>query len=757
MSRGSEPAAARAGAALVAAFLLALSSHARAATVSGFLTDRESGESLAYASVLLSGEGLTTGSPTNEEGYYALTGLPAGTFTLAYACMGYLRTSETVTLATALAVVRRDVALTPAPIEGEGVEVTAGRGEDEGDLQPGFLELAATDLQRMPAFVEQDIIRSLQLLPGIQAASDISSGLYVRGGGPDQTLILLDQIPLYNPTHAFGFFSTFNADAIKDVNLYKGAYPAAYGGRLGSVLDVANRDGNRNAFHGRGGASMIAARTTLEGPVGNGSWIASGRRTYLDPILAAVRNDTTEVPEYYFYDLNARANQSFGESDRLVVSGYMGRDDLFLDLDEGSSVGIRWGNNAATAKWTHLFSPALFGNFLVAGSEYFSTTSLSLFETPISWDNRLRDLSLKGDLDTRVGSRHRLTTGFWASRYEFSFTQEFNRDVQIDLEIAPYSYAGYVQDEWAMTPATTVRAGLRGQYFSEGSRWMGEPRLSVSRSLSPTVRLKAAGGVYHQFLQLVATEGFSGGDFWVPIDASAEPGRSWQAVLGSEWEPSRQWFLSAEAYYTGLSNLVVLDNAVSADAGGTESNDVFQTGGSGHATGVEVFCERRTGALTGWVGYALGRSRRRFPEMNQGREFPPKYDRRHDFKVVTSYRAGPWTYGADLVYGTGQAFTPAGARYSLRSPATGVLPRDDYLLPAEHNSARLLPYHRLDVSAARQGSLFGWQAQWHVQIFNVYSRRNEWFVTYDAQDPETKPEVARMLPIIPTVGVSFEF
>src|SRR5688572_17750133 len=359
-----------------------------AASLSGFVRDADSGEPVAYANVFVQGEPASKVALCNAEGYYSLPNIPAGAFRVSAQAVGYRASSDSVSVPEG-ADVRHDVRLEPAPVDIKEIEVVGDPGRKEEALQPGFVALEARKLQRLPAVGEPDLVRSLQLLPGVQAASDVSSGLYIRGGGPDQTLILLDQIPLYNPTHAFGFFSTFNPDAIKDVNLYKGAYPAQYGGRLGSVLEVTNREGNKNEFHGRGGVSLLAARLTLEGPVGRGSWIVSGRRTYLDPILSLLRTDTNEIPEYYFYDLNARVTQEIGPSDRLTFSGYFGRDDLFLDLDEGSFIGLRWGNAAATAKWTHVFSPTVFGNFLLAGTHYDSKSDLSFFETPFNFTNGL--------------------------------------------------------------------------------------------------------------------------------------------------------------------------------------------------------------------------------------------------------------------------------------------------------------------------------------------------------------------------------
>lgn len=736
--------------------LLFLAAPAGAATLSGFVRDAESRESLSHATVIVRRDALTTGALTNNEGYYAVPGLAPGTYLVSWNYVGYETGRDTLIVVDGVDV-RRDIELQPAPLEIPEIDVSADRQEKIASLQPGFIGLEAKALRRIPSIGEQDIIRSLQLLPGIQAASDVSSGLYIRGGGPDQTLILLDQITLYNPTHAFGFFSTFNPDAIKDVNLYKGAYPAQYGGRLGSVLDVSNRAGNQKAFEGHGGVSLIAARATLEGPVERGSWILSARRTYLDPFLDAMRKGGEEIPEYYFYDVNGRINRSFGTSDNVILSGYAGNDDLLLDLDEGSFVDIQWGNLAGTAKWTHVFAPRLFGNFLLAGSRYHSDTEVSFFETPGFFRNNLLDLTAKADLDFRASPKHQLTGGLIASRYRFEFSQGFNFETNSKILQRPYSTAGYIQDEWILSPRFTLQPGIHLRYFSEGSSWRAEPRISFRDQIRPDWRIKVGGGLYSQYLQLISTEGFSGSDLWVPLDQSVDPGTSWQVVAGVEHEPSEARSYSLETYYTDLSDLVAIDTRVAADQGSVRSNDIFLTGGTGWAAGLELFLQQRTGPMTGWIGYTLGYSRRNFDELNQGATFPPKYDRRHDIKFVLSWDRGPWTYNADFVYATGQAFTPAGARYQIRNPGTGQIQNDDFLLPADRNSGRLLPFHRFDVGATRQAHFFGLEGEWFFQVYNLYNRRNEWFIQYDTENAKAKPEVVKQLPVIPTLGVNFEF
>ena len=712
---------------MLAAWLLSAGA-AQAATLSGFVTDADNGEALIRAAIAV--EGLQLGAVSNNSGYYAVKQVPAGTHVVSASHIGYQTRRDTLRFG-ADEIVRLSLALVPKPVDiGEEVSVEAER-----------ISIRAKPVQQLPALGEADLLRSLQLLPGIQAVSDISSGLYVRGGGPGQTAILLDDIPLYNPSHLFGLFSTFNPDAIKKVDLYKGAYPAPYGRTLGAVLDVSNREGNRQRTSGRGGVSLISGRLLTEGPVGQGSWMLAGRRTYLEPVLSAIRSRGVDIPlNYYFYDFNGKVNQRWGD-DTFTVSTYWGQDDLWLDLedDEESFVDLRWGNRALTARWTHIFSPALFGHFMAAGSSYESIIALRFLDAPIRIANRIRDLSLKGDLDYFANRHHTLSLGFLATLFEFHFARSFNERTQLDLRQEPVLLEGYVQDEWRLGPTTRVQLGGRGTYFSVGDRLHFTPRLSLSHALSDKVRAKAAGGVYRQHLQLITTEAFSGGDFWVPLDSTVEPGRSYQAVTGVEWTPSQRYQLSVEAYYTDLANLVTVDTEVADDNEATHSDAVFNSNGTGWASGLEVFWHRRTGALTGWVGYALSWTRRTFPELNAGQPFPPKHDRRHDLSFVASYKVGAWRFGANLAYATGQAFTPVSET------------------PAQRNSARLLPYHRLDVSASRSFELWRADSELYVQIFNVYSRRNEWFVQLDSVEPEVDPRKIEQLPIIPTLGFNFSF
>ena len=738
--------------------------------LAGTITDAATGEPLPYVSIVAVGRGqnVRRGASSREDGTFTIADLPPGAYDVEISCIGYVSAVRTIDVpspdptpgtADARATITLDAALDFEAIPLEGVDVTGDRFARDEEVQTGFVVLEADELAELPAVGEADPIRSLQLLPGIQAASDISSGLYVRGGGPDQTLVLLDQVPIYNPTHAFGFFSTFNADGIDKVTLYKGAYPAQYGGRLGAVLDVTNRAGSREKTKAKFGISTIAARGTVDGPIGkNATYLVSARRTYLEPILSALRNEDNQIPEYYFYDLNGKlVLNAEDRRSRWVFSSYGGRDNLYFDLDTDSFLDIGWGNRMFTAGYERFLGENALAEVYVAASEYESVTDVKIFTTPFSFENRLRDYNVRADISWEPTARHRLSGGLASSIYDFKFQQVFNEEKQVDFDTQPYDVSLFFQDEWTPNEYSTVRGGARLRYFSAGNVFLFEPRISLSRQVSDKVRLKWGGGVYNQYLQLVTTEGFSAGDFYLPIDESAKPGRSYQTVTGLDWEISRKYQVSFETYYTGLNDLVLFDNNVNGDGSDTDAESVFLTGGKGFATGVEVFAQRRVGPLTGWVGYTLGWTRRTFDELNQGKSFPPKYDRRHDLSVVGRLERGKWTYTANFLSATGQAYTPASARWGIRNPTTGVID-PGLILPAERNSERLLPYHRLDVSVMRDFSLFGTPATWVFQVFNLYSRRNEWFIQYSNQtDEQIEPEIIKMLPIIPSLGVTFEF
>jgi hypothetical protein len=729
---------------------------APAAVITGQVLDATDGVPLHYATVLL--VGTSQGTFTNASGQFVLTAVAATVCTLAVKHVGYTYWSDTLTVADG-SVINRAIRLRPMVIElQETTTVTADRVTAAPGPSPGLVEVDAPALRQLPAVGEPDLLRSLELLPGVQTASDISSGLYIRGGGPDQTRILLDQVPVYNPSHAFGLFSTFNPDVAKEVALYKGVYPAAYGANLGAVLDVSSRDGNYDGAAGMAGISLVTGRILVEGPVGNrgrGAWMAAARRTYLDPVLAALRAAGQDVPSYYFYDANAKVAFAPDPSTFVAAAIFGSRDRLTYDSDQETAFGQRWGNYTTSARVERLFSPTLSGRLRAATSAYTSHTHANVFATPVGFANSVRDYSLQADLDWAARTQHRLAAGARATRYSIGYTSAFNQVEQVSITPTPYLLGVYVEDAWQPGALTSARLGLRGEYYSPGGRFAAMPRLTVQRMVQPGWRLELGAGSYRQYLQLVSTEGFSGADFLLPVDRRTAPGRAVQTTAGLHWEPSPRYHLAAEAYHSRMRDLVELNEDAAADDPGEATADIFRTDGRGRAYGLELFAEKRAGRTRGWLGYTLGKTRRRFAEVNDGRSYYPKYDRRHDLTAVASRRQGAWTWGATFTWATGQAYTPAAARYSLRDPATGVV--EDYVLPAARNSARLRPYHRLDVSARRNLHWWGLEGQAYLQVFNAYSRRNEWFIQYDTDSPVAEARVVRMLPVVPTFGLDFAF
>ncbi len=736
------------------------SSGALAATLSGVVADADSGDVMPFVTITVSGpgEGDAATERTGEselDGRYRFEGLEAGPYTVAFDFPGYAPESRSVDLV-AGETRELDVDMFVVAIELDEQVVSAAPVDDDALLQPGYLSIDSGTLDELPGIAEADPLRALQTLPGVAAASDVSSGLYIRGGGPDQTLVAMDGVPVYNPTHAFGLFSTFNNDVVDDLSLYKGAYPAAYGGRLGAVLDVGMRRPESSEVRGKLGVSLIAARGYVEGSLGEDRWLVAGRRTYLEPVLSALRTEENPIPSYYFYDLNA--TYLTGRLGGLTTfSIYHGRDEVSVDADENTTFDVGWGNTVAMLRHERPLSDRLLGSLTLSTSLYGSDAEAEILATPFEVRNDLQDLTATAAVDWDAGRGHRLRAGVTAASYDLAYLQRFNFDVAVDYGTRPFELSAYLDDRWRFTESTTVRAGLRGRYISDGERALLEPRLTIAQDLADGLRLKTGFGIFHQYMQLVSTEGFSAGDFYLPIDETAELGQSIQGVVGLEWTLSPRDVLSLEFYETSLDELVVFDNTTAADATGFTAEEIFVTGGSGRARGMEVLVQRDFGDLTGWIGYTLGATRRQFAELNRGEEFAPKYDRTHDVNVVLSRSWGQWKLGAAFRYGTGQAFTPAAARYQVRDPGTGEIKDLGQVIAGERGSARLLPYHRLDLSARKPITLFGLGGELVIEVFNVYNRRNEWFVQYETDGPVTEATVVQMLPLIPSVGVNLEF
>ena len=746
------------------------------ASLSGYVRDATNGETLLGANVVLQGDTTVAdpiwrGTATNNAGYYSLPDIPPGTYTVVASYLGFTRYTDTLTLEAGEAR-RLDIDLQPANLEVGEVVVTGERDAAE-EQSIGAARVPTALIKELPTVLEPDLFRSLQLLPGVKAASDFSSGLYIRGGSPDQTLILLDRTTVYNPTHFFGLFSTFNPDAIKDVQLYKGGYPAEYGGRLGSVVDIYNKDGNRQEAEGGLSVGLLASRAYVEGPYGRGddgnergSYMVAVRRSTLEPVLAALQNaDIEGIPEsFHFYDVNAKVNADLGANNRLSVAAYGGQDVLDLEFLDDGRFDIEYGNRTLSVDWTHLLSDGVFTNLTLTRSGYQSTPIATIAGTRITQDNEVTDWSLKADVEAQPNEKHTLQAGVWAGTLEFRLRETFDGDETFRQRLQSEYASAYVQDAYSPTDDWTFTAGLRASHFASGNFWRIEARLSVDYALTPSVRLQTAYGRYHQYLTLETSQLFTGFDTWLTTDEGVPPAYGDQFVAGIKTQPLPGWDLNVEAYARTMRDLFERDPFL-PDVAGVPYAETFRFG-RGRAYGGELLLRRNTGRLSGFLGYTLGRTERRFPQVNVSSSgtpqfYVPKYDRTHDLNLVLNYRLNDaWKLSSVFNYATGQAYTQPTFRYSLPNDPfqSSSVSRDVLISP--FNGERLPAYHRLDIGATRTGRFFGVaDYQFQVQLINAYSRRNIWFYFFEFEDDGsvTREEVPQIPVPIPNLSFSLTF
>ena len=734
----------------------------QSASVNGYVKDSQTGETLISANVAFLEN--NRGASTNTLGYFTITNVQSGTYTLAASYIGYKLFQQEITLSTGENL-RIDIELIPEFIQGEEI-VVESEAEKEELKSIGTAQVKTELIKALPAIFEADVFRSIQLLPGVKAASDFSSGLYIRGGSPDQTLILLDRTTVYNPSHFFGFFSTFNPDAIKDVRLYKGGYPAEYGGRLGSVLSIYNKDGNRNDLAGSVTLGMLASRASIEGPIKKGSYMFAFRRSTLEPLLAALRQSTDNVPSlFYFLDFNGKVNFDASKSDKFSLAAYAGTDKVRFPFADDAEFLLNYGNQTISGNWTHIFNEKLFSNFVLTGSRYFNTPSFEFGGTPFERDNNIYDYSIKSDLEYLPNEKHQISTGVWAGIFTLRLQDRFDNQDSFSSRIHSRYGSFYVQDTWQPTDLWKIIGGMRLNYFSDGEFLRAEPRLSIEHKLSDRVRLQTAYGRYNQFFTLITNEAFSGFDVWLTTDDGVNPAFGDQFILGAKTIPFENYGLDVEVYYRTMNDLFELDPFL-PDAAGFLYRDVFRFG-EGYAYGVEAMFEKQVGRFNGYIGYTWGQTWRKFPGFNvelgaenQGARFyPPKYDRRHDVNFVLNYQLSrKWKLTGAWVYASGQAYTLVLGRYALFDEPYNGFDSNDAFVVDQVNASRLPSYHRLDLSFARQGTFFGLgDAELQLQVINAYSRRNVWFQAYDFEENPIDVSDVTMLPLVPAISYTVKF
>ena len=719
--------------------------------ITGYVKDATSGETLIMANVYI--DGTQQGTTTNNSGYYTMPDVKPGEYTLVASYIGFLDFRKKITVAPGAAL-RIDIELKPAVVEGQTVTVEAEYTFEE-EKQVGVLDMQPAQVRDLPAILEADLFRAIQLLPGIKASSDFSSGLYIRGGSQDQTLILLDRTTVYNPSHFFGFFSTFNPDAIKDVRIYKGGYPAEYGGRLGSVIAIFNRDGNRKEFQGRLSVGLLASRLNLEGPIPKGSVMFALRRSTLEPLLAALRNSIDDVPDaFYFYDLNGKINYDPNENNRLNFAFYAGTDNVEFPFAEDAEFNLNYGNRTFSTNWTHVFSKKLFSNFTLTASNYFSYPRFLINSTRFERDNTVSDYSVKGDFEYIPSGKFQFKTGFWAGALELAVRNRFDNEETLNETIDAKYGSAYVENQWKPSERMSVKTGLRGSYIDSGDFYRLEPRISAEYFYRMDMLFQVAYGRYYQYLTLITNEAFTGFDTWLTTDDGVPPAWGDQFVVALKTKPSETYNFDVELYYRNMRELFELDPRVQ-DPAGLDYNELFRFG-KGYAYGAEFFLQRRKGKLNGFLGYTWGTSRRRFPEYNNDMYYPPKFDRIHDVNMVMNYQLSKkWRATVVFNYATGQAYTDVLGSYELNFPTSSN--ELDPFIVGGLNATRLPAYHRLDVGFTRNGKLFKLPYELQLQVINLYSRRNIWFYSYDLTENPIVREDVRMLPIIPNISFTIDF
>lgn len=710
------------------------------AALDGFITDASNGETLISANVFI--EGTLRGATTNLSGYYAISGIQPGTYTVRFSYIGFDPIQSEVTFASGESV-RLDIELTTTAELLEALEVAADRITEEEIRSIGVGQISVATIQQLPQVFEPDVFRSLQLLPGVAQSSDYSSGLYIRGGDPGQTLILLDRTKIYNPSHVFGFFSSFNTDAIKDVRLYKGGFPAAYGGVLGSVLDVQNKDGNRRETHGKVSAGLLASRAFAEGPYSRGSWMVALRRSTLEPILKAFESEDAVPRAFYFYDFNGKINFDASPNDKLSLSFYAGSDYLRSEFAEQFEVKLNYGNRTIAGNWIHLWSNQFFTNTTITASWYESIPRARFSGTNFKQINRVAETSVRADFEYYAGSRHAVVGGIWAGIFNAPLTNFFDDREVFHTRNRVEHAAFYLQDTYRPTPGWSITSGVRGTFYGYGRYFTVAPRLSVERQFGSAVRAQASAGRYYQFLTLITNEVFSGFDFWLTSGDGVRPAYGDQYILGLKTNLPAGITLDTEVYYRTMRQLFVLD-PFSNGLAGLEYAELFAFG-KGRAGGFEIQLSRQSGRINGFIAYTLASTNRYFSRLNPDaygdpRSFSPRNDRLHDLNVVAQWRISRrWELGAVFTYATGQAYTRPEASYTVYGARlVNGLQQTDILVSPGLNQARLPAYHRLDFGATWSGSL-GSFADYalQMQVINTYARENTWFIFNEVDDDGT--------------------
>lgn len=762
-------------------------------TLSGYVRDAESGEDLIGATVFV--KGINKGSVTNHYGFYSIT-LLSGNYDVVVSYVGYTEQLHKINLNKNISL---NVKLEEQTLTMEEVVITGERSDaNVKSTDVGKFDIQVEKVKTMPAFMgEVDILKTIQLTPGIQSAGEGNSAFYVRGGGPDQNLILLDEAVVYNASHLLGFFSVFNADALKNFEISKAGMPANYGGRLASVLDISMKEGNNRKYQVEGGIGLISSRLTVQGPIkkDTSSFIISGRRTYIDVLVKPLVRKTSpfKTSGYYFYDLNAKFNYKISDKDRIFVSGYFGRDIFDMKIDTGSfKNNISWGNSTATLRWNHLYNSRLFMNTTLIYSDYQFEFGASQQQYDLGLYSGVVDYQAKTDYTYLISPSNNLKFGADYIYHIFTpshFTAKTG-DVDFNLgkkvKLYSHDFALYVNDEIELSPRLKLNGGLRYTFFRQVgpfTRYIQddnysdidtvfyekgdniktynniEPRLSARFSIDDKSSLKASFTQNYQYIHLVGISTISlPTDIWVPSSTIVKPQLGYQYSFGYYRNfDSDMYETSVEVYYKQMKNQIEIREGASIEQAFQNNIDNNFTFGNGESYGAELFIKKSKGKITGWLGYTLSWTSRNFSELNNGKTFYAKYDRRHDVSFITTYELNKkWTFSVVWVYATGNAMTIPISRYFIEGNIV-----NEY---GERNAYRMKPYHRLDLSVTYYfKKKKNFEHNLNFSVFNAYNRYNPYYIYFETTGNindfklETKAKQVSLFPVLPSVTWNFKF
>ena len=789
-------------------------------TISGFVVDKETGESLIGVNVIWKDQ--FQGTTTNAFGFYSIT-LPEGNVNIDFSYIGFDIYAESISLTEDLTL---NIELAPSAQNIQEV-IVVGEETVVDRTQSSLVEVPVEQIKTIPAFLgEVDVLKAIQLLPGVQSGGEGTSGFYVRGGGPDQNLILLDGVPVYNASHLFGFFSVFNADAIKNVRLTKGGFPSRFGGRLSSVLEIDMKEGNMKKFQGEGSVGLISSKLSIEGPIlkDKTSFIVSARRTYID-ILAQpfIRKTNNGNPAgYFFYDINAKINHKISDRDRLYLSLYSGKDRFYLSEDYNSNdqkttsdenfsyrneadFGLEWGNLTSALRWNHLFSNKLFSNTTLTFTKYQFQTDLTSstfqrFQNMVSQDSLqfvyysgIEDVGAKIDFDYIPNPNHYIRFGVNYIYHSFypGAINLFERNVDIDslqnqtTTILDTSFVFserlynndsflFIEDDIKVNDRLKINAGIHLAYFNtNGTAYTDvQPRISSRYIINKDWSVKASYAQMQQHIHLLSNTSVGLPiDIWVPSTDSVPPQQSRQLACSVNHNFKNGLFeISLEGYYKSMDNLISLKPGTDI-IDFQDWRDKIEIAGQGRSYGVELFLQKKKGKTTGWFGYTLAFSERQFDNINFGKWYPYKYDRRHDISVVASHKFNDkFDIGMTWVFGTGNNITLETARFpsiNLGGNINGITENsiNEIEYYPSRNNYRMASYHRLDLGLNFHKQKKWGERTWSIGAYNVYNRKNPFYIRIDNETTIVNNQLVNnkqakqvsLFPIIPSITYKFKF